>query len=707
MIKLVKSIKNISKNEYFWVLLTSFIFILIVFRKYFFQGLLPIPGDILTGLYYPWFDYKWGYETPVPVKNNLPSDVISILYPWRILGIRMMKAGILPLWDSTILLGTPLLANFQSALLFPLNILFFVFNEITAWSLQVVLQPALMIIAMYLFLRDLKLQKLPSIFGGILYAFSGYSIVWMEYDSINWTLGIFPILMLLTRKIYYSYRVKWIFLIAVGICISILSGYPLNVIYSLGVIFFYYTYLSAVDRKLKLRNFIQFLLGIVSGLMFSAVQLFPSIELYKNSIFAFDNVAIAGGIKYLPLTHFITFIFPDFFGNPATGNYWSVGSYDNFAFSISSVGVYFLIYFLVKKKISNRNSLIFLLLAAFSLIYATENPIIRAVSDIPLIGFKSSVSARVMFIFIFSAAVLSSLGLEEYLRKGERRKYKFIPLFIYSSPLIIVFYFFYQLNSQVDLNWLDSLLKRGSQTNEIVENYVVAVRNMVVPILTIIAVTFLTFIRNRKLFSIGLVFVLLFSITKSTDKYLSFIDSKLMYPNVEVTQYLKDYVKNSRFEKERGSATGQNASTLLSTSRYLSLINFGKIQDYSSTRFNEIKNANSPLVNTLNVSHYLFMKWDEKDSPSPGGVPKDWLVPDNFNHIKDFGSVSIYENPDNLGFAWFPKSVVCENDLEKIEAVLTDDYYKPLDTILLNCISGEEVSQITGEVEVIDKRMGL
>lgn len=89
------------------------------------------------GAYYPWFDSKWGYPVHVPVKNPLPSDVISIIYPWRELGISILRSGHLPLWDPTIMLGLPLLANFQAALLNPLKFLYFIFNSPTAWSIEV------------------------------------------------------------------------------------------------------------------------------------------------------------------------------------------------------------------------------------------------------------------------------------------------------------------------------------------------------------------------------------------------------------------------------------------------------------------------------------------------------------------------------------------------------------------------------------------
>lgn len=115
-------------SEKFLIFTVPASLVVLVFQKYFLAGSIPIPADILTGAYYPWLD-----NFRIPVKNPLPSDVFSIIYPWRILAMNLLKAGELPLWDNTILLGVPLFANFQAAILNPVNILFFIFDNLNAW----------------------------------------------------------------------------------------------------------------------------------------------------------------------------------------------------------------------------------------------------------------------------------------------------------------------------------------------------------------------------------------------------------------------------------------------------------------------------------------------------------------------------------------------------------------------------------------------
>jgi len=319
-------------KRYFPLIILVFV-VVIVFRNFFFKGLIPIPGDLLIGAYYPWLDYKWGFPIGVPVKNPLPSDVISLLYPWRVLGMEIVKGGSIPLWDPSILLGTPLLANFQAGLLNPFNVLFLVFSSSYAWGIQVILQPVLIALATFLFLRNLKLQKLAAVFGGLSFAFSGFSIVWMEYNTIGFALAYFPLALLLIDKLIKDRKVIYAFLLGLALALQIFSGYPQITIYTVIFSSLYFMYRIFGNSERRLVKILLFFGGTASAVLFAAVQLIPSYELLQLSIRSIDDTAANAGIQFLPLTHLITLFIPDFFGNPVTANYW-LGSYDNFAFSL-------------------------------------------------------------------------------------------------------------------------------------------------------------------------------------------------------------------------------------------------------------------------------------------------------------------------------------------------------------------------------------
>lgn len=704
-------------------------FTCIIFRKFIFEGLLPIPADILIGAYFPWLDYKWGYTVGVPVKNPLPSDVISILYPWRTLGLDMIKQGILPLWDNTHLLGLPLLANFQSALLNPLNVLFFIFDKPIAWSIQVFLQPIFITIFTYWYLRNRKLHTIPSLFGSIAYGFSGLSIVWMEYNTIGYTLSILPLALLLIDKLVQIKKIYYSFLLALALTFQVFSGYPQITIYTIGFSTFYLlTQLNTDFKKIILL----YILGIFSALLLSSVQLIPSQELLEYSIRSVDQTAVGGNIQFLPSQHLITMLIPDFFGNPATGNYWSVGSYDNFAFSISSVALFFTVFYLINRKSWNRLDIFFLISGFVCLLVATDNPFSQILINYDLLGLKSAVAVRILFIFGFILSIFAALGLEHFLYKSQKNiKALIISLLVISGTatvMIVIYYYIAGIILTIETviynlqkTDLTTTLPPTINKKLIVtyENLTIAVRNSIIPIGLLIITFLISIIKQSNILFLkiksGLFLMLIcVSIFFTTDKYLTFIDKAKLYPTTEATTYLQNQVKGHRFEREMGeiipsntwipyglkSASGQNALALISTAHYINLINRSSVNRIS--RYFDIRNYDSPLFNTLDIEYISFINRDPvKFVPTKKGIPFPWLIKNsNFQDVKNINSVRIYKNNANLGFAWFADTIICKSsNHEIIEKLSEKDFSSRL--AVLNCPSNEEKVLLPGNVQFI------
>jgi len=689
-----------------WVLLLTIV--LVVFRKFFFQGDIPMPADILAGAYYPWLDSKWGFPVKVPVKNSLPADIISIIYPWRVLGMQMLKSGHLPLWDHTILLGVPLLANFQAALLNPINILFLFLSNPLAWGIQIILQPILMAVSTYLFLRELKVEKFAAMVGGILFAFSGFALVWLPYNSINYTLFYFPLVLLLVEKISKKPRFSYSFILSIILALQIFSGYPLSVFYTLLFSGLYFVYRIFQRRDDLVKKILILGIGIALGLGVSAVQLLPGFELSNLSIRNLDKSALAGDVKYLPFSHLVTFFAPDFYGNPGTANYWSLGSYDNFAFFIPTVGIFFLLLAVVTKIIFKKDNLIFILFILLSLIYATQNPISQAI-PFDFFSLGSSVNTRALFVFCFSVSVLSALGLDYVLRERAKFWQIAVPLMAYvfiiagvSLGFLITRKIYTELSLSVAdnhyLKWLTEANLKDFERD--LANFRIAFRNLAIPSTIILITAIAAVFKNKKILMIVVSLLLIYSIKVPWDKYTTFVRPSLVFPTMPALEKLIEVTPNSRFEREKAeilpanawsvynlsSASGQDALMPLSTARYINLINTQSLKDELLTRYVHIERVSSPLFRTLNVSHYAALNRDVKESvPRSGGRPFPWIIPENFSEIANIDTVRIYENKDNLGPAWFSQNVVCINNFSEAGNLLIKKDYDPKTTMYVDC----------------------
>ena len=130
-------------KQYYWLLQIIILFlpIIVFFYPVFFSGKMPIPADTIVGLYHPYRDKVWnGLTAGVPFKNFLITDSVRQQYPWRKLAIENLKQRILPIWNPYTHAGTPLLANIQSAAIYPLNLMYLFLPFNWAWTIQIMLQ---------------------------------------------------------------------------------------------------------------------------------------------------------------------------------------------------------------------------------------------------------------------------------------------------------------------------------------------------------------------------------------------------------------------------------------------------------------------------------------------------------------------------------------------------------------------------------------
>jgi hypothetical protein len=210
------------------------------FWKFFIFGQIPLPGDFITGVYYPWLDYKWGYDVGVPVKNPITTDVVSLIYPEQMLGIDLLKKGSWPLWNPYILAGTPLLANLQAAPFSPTIFVYFLTDKITAWSIQIILQHILAALFMYILLRHIKISKLGSILGSIAYSFSGFNLIFSQWNGHTLSAAFIPIIIYFVDKLLTKTKLIYIAGLSLALTFQLFSGYPQVSFYTAVAILIYW-----------------------------------------------------------------------------------------------------------------------------------------------------------------------------------------------------------------------------------------------------------------------------------------------------------------------------------------------------------------------------------------------------------------------------------------------------------------------------------
>ena len=372
---------------------------------YFLQGKVPYPSTYQVNHFTPWSHYQefWG-----PVKNGAMPDIVDQIYPWKKFTVETLKGGELPLWNPYNFSGNPHLANFQSAVLTPFNLLFFIFSLVDAWSILVLLQPLLAGIFTYLFVREIGVGRVGTLISSISFMFSGFIVVWMAYGTLAYSILYLPLALFAVEKYFKTKKFIFLLVLSLAIPFSFFSGHFQISFYFIGTIIAYIVFKGLIARNIL--NIFYITLAVILGLVLSLPQIIPSIQFYLHAI----RSEIFQISEAIPLEYLITFVAPDFFGNPVTRNDW-FGHYAEWA---SFIGVLpFTLAVIAIFKVRTKTVVFFAVLGFVSLILAANSPISQFIISLKIPVISTSALSRIIVLFSFSVAVLAGFGFDRLIRK--------------------------------------------------------------------------------------------------------------------------------------------------------------------------------------------------------------------------------------------------------------------------------------------------
>ncbi|GAB4445383.1 MAG: hypothetical protein Kow0031_27920 [Anaerolineae bacterium] len=255
-------------------------------------------------------------------------------WPWRQLVKSSLLAGDWPLWNPLLGNGAPLLANQQSAVFYPPNLLYLLLPVEQALTLSVVVHLALAGGLMYAFARQLGLPPFAAAISALSYMFSGYLVGRTQFVVMINAAAWLPLLLLLGERLATRRRWPDAVWLALALALQLLAGHSQLWFYSLLLLAAYILFRSWQQHRtgpLPWRQAAMPLMAlaaaVIVALLLSAAQLLPTAE------FVAQSPRSSGAARYEALTYsywpwrLITLLAPDFFGSPAWGNYWGYANY--------------------------------------------------------------------------------------------------------------------------------------------------------------------------------------------------------------------------------------------------------------------------------------------------------------------------------------------------------------------------------------------
>jgi len=656
------------------------VFVGLFFWQTFLLGKLPVPSDTLVGMYHPWLDFiAKEYPSGLPYKNFLITDPIRQQIPWRKLAIESLKEGKIHAWNSYSFSGTPLATNIQSGFFYPLNILFLFLPFPIAWTALIILQQILSGIFFYLFLKiSIKLSSYTSLFGALCFMFCGFSTVWLTWGTIGQTLLWLPLLLVLFDALVTVKETKKRIIISTSLGVVLatqyFAGHSQVFLYSFFLFIAYALYRLIIDRfpHVSRKAVLTGLFGsILLCIILTSVHWIPFLsELQDSSRLQYGSLFKEEGF-FLPFQNLVQFIVPDFFGNPATLNYWGIWNYGEFCGYIGIAGLFFALYAVFSKRTS---VLVFWLsVTVISLLFALPTSVSKLsyTHHIPILS--SLQPTRLLSIVDVGLCILAAIGFEAWMHSYRKKS------LVVTVGIMVLFF---------GLVWYAVKLNPYGISKEQLD---VTSRNVLFPsaicilifvVLCIRTVLEMVIKRRNTIVSVaGAVLIIgisFFDLSRFGWKFTPFTDRALFFPKTQIISYLQDQERPYRITALDDRIMPPNVAGYygiesisgydpLYNSRYetfIAAMERGEANitpPYGFKRIITPKNIMSPLFRFLGVRFVLSLS-DLKDS--------------RFKKVFQEGQARVYEYTDFLPRTYLLDQIIYEKDEQKIISKLYEPSFR-------------------------------
>lgn len=191
-----------------------------------FRGRVLLPADVVL-LMRPWSATARERFPDFRFTQNQMLGPIFEYYSWRYQVRERLRQGEIPLWNPLEMSGNVLLANSQSAVLYPPNLLLYVLPLWVGINLVTLLHSIATGLLMYGYLRSLKLLPPAALTGALAWMLCGPMLVWTEFQTPTAVLCWLPgALWAIDATAHTRKVVRGAMLAAVFVALSLTAGHP-------------------------------------------------------------------------------------------------------------------------------------------------------------------------------------------------------------------------------------------------------------------------------------------------------------------------------------------------------------------------------------------------------------------------------------------------------------------------------------------------
>jgi hypothetical protein len=625
---------------------------------------------VATDIYFKWPPWKSLAPPGFRVHNSWLSDRADGGYPTRFTVREMLHQGVLPLWTPYVSSGMPLIAILHRGLLYPLEILLWVFPLDSAFGLHVIVRFLIAGFFMYLFLRELGLGKGAALVGGIAYTYNGFNVVWWvaTYPSV-----VAPMVFWLAERLIRRKNGVYTCLLGLAIATAVAGGFVTVAAYFLYAVGIYYLvrvfqhYRDTREWRTALLQVVLFALAVVLGFMLVAPGVYGELEFWSANSYVSKRMAWNLGISRVGINNIVRLFVPYYYGNPLSRS-WS-GSFPELT---NYLGIFPWLLAVVALGCCwrRRHTGYFAGLAVISYGMVYGAPFNTLIGQLPVLNAGSP--RRMVSVGAFAIAGLAALGFDFLQQRMSAlstfRRHQIVVVLLLTAFMMVAIIVATDLhliwrNHSWKSNALIEVLKAG-KTNHL------QVRSILLFALWLLGGLNLILARARgwlstQVFTRATVVLLVLDLFTFGINYNPTLEPELVMPTTSGIAFLQQQMEEGQPFRILGldSTLWPNSSAVYglhdirahgtSTDRYEQYI--GRI-DLTATRgyhgtialFSRKKTQlDSPLLDLLNV-RYILIAPDKSLDETKGA--------DHLRLVHDGNDMLIYENP-----YYFPRAyAVCQ-----------------------------------------------
>jgi hypothetical protein len=172
------------------------------------------------------------------------------------------------------------------------------------------------------------------------------------------SLSLLPWIMLSTHQLHNKKNYLWMGILAIIINQQIFAGFPQTTFITMLFSTSYYFWLVFLSKTFQ-RKDIFYIISLILAIFLSAIQLLPSQEFLKNTIYPNGLPYEIASYYSFPIKNLATYIYPFIFGNPKTASYSPMDYSSHYIFweNIGYFGIFpiiLILYVFLKKMIFGK-----------------------------------------------------------------------------------------------------------------------------------------------------------------------------------------------------------------------------------------------------------------------------------------------------------------------------------------------------------------